>query len=131
MTQLTYLYRHFDKQNRLLYVGITSHIDTRTSTHRAKSPWGPEIARTLVETFDTRIRAAIAELQAIEAEKPLHNIVPGRERRRKMESTVMLSARIPTDLAARMKTLCDKEDLNVSDFVREVLEKALPQKEAL
>lgn len=41
----TYVYRHYDKDDRLLYVGITVNPKRRAQGHKQKSPWWPSIAR--------------------------------------------------------------------------------------
>ena len=70
----TKLYRHFDKDNKLLYVGISYDFLKRTSQHRLKSGWWDNIANMTVESFRTRKEAEEAEYNAIIKEKPLHNI---------------------------------------------------------
>jgi len=70
----TALYRHFDADGRLLYVGITENLPSRDRQHRA-SPWHGKIAETKTQWFDSREDAARAEAQAITTERPLHNAV--------------------------------------------------------
>lgn len=67
------LYRHFDADGQLLYVGITSDLQSRTSHHKATSAWFDKVARTTTVCFDTREAALAAEAAAITKEKPLHN----------------------------------------------------------
>ena len=71
--QKTTLYRYFDSEGRLLYVGITGDNTKRQSQHRRNSFWFGEIASAKFEHFDTRRDAAQAEVLAIKNEKPLHN----------------------------------------------------------
>lgn len=125
MTAQTYVYRHFDKKGILLYVGIATNVAMRTSGHRLKSPWAKEIHSTTSKPYKTRMKAAIAELQAIDREKPLHNVVPGTERRRKFEDLIMISVRIPATLMQRTLLACKQSKMNKSAFVRSALEKAL------
>jgi hypothetical protein len=68
------LYRHFDQDGALLYVGISLNAVSCLSAHR-RSPWSNRIARIEVESHPTREAALAAELAAIRNEKPLHNIV--------------------------------------------------------
>lgn len=70
----TALYRHFDVEGRLLYVGITGRPTHRISAHMSKSPWEPEIERMDVRFFATRDGALAAEAIAIRDEAPIHNI---------------------------------------------------------
>lgn len=39
MTEMTYLYRHYDKAGILLYVGISCNVLLRTDEHNNAAPW--------------------------------------------------------------------------------------------
>ena len=67
------LYRHFDKDGALLYVGISRSAAARLAQH-SKSPWDHLIARVDVESLDTRQAALKAERKAITTEKPIYNV---------------------------------------------------------
>lgn len=69
----TALYRFFDSDGLLLYVGITSTTDSRWSHHRLHAAWWPQAATKQVEWFTERGDAAAAELEAIRTEAPLWN----------------------------------------------------------
>lgn len=71
MTQ-TALYRHFDAEGRLLYIGIAKNALRRLSQH-ATAPWAQDVRTIKVEMFASREDALTAEGLAIRAEKPLHN----------------------------------------------------------
>jgi len=70
----TSLYRHFEKDGTLLYVGISLNHVVRLSQHKAASPWFEKIATVTIEQFETRAEALKAETKAVVKEKPLHNI---------------------------------------------------------
>jgi len=70
----TTLYRYFDSEGQLLYVGITGDNTKRQSQHRRNSFWFGEIASATFEHFVTREQAAQAEINAIKLEKPKHNV---------------------------------------------------------
>lgn len=70
----TNLYRYFDKDDKLLYVGISLNAVYRLSQHKITSPWFYEIAKITVETLVNREQAMKAEVKAIQNEKPIHNI---------------------------------------------------------
>jgi hypothetical protein len=74
----TALYRHFDADDKLLYVGISLSPTYRLSQHGDCSPWFGRIARITIEWFDSRDAAMAAERQAIKAEKPECNVVHNR-----------------------------------------------------
>lgn len=70
------LYRHFDKNGQLLYVGIAwTSVERLMNGHRSNSHWFNDIVRIEIERFETREDARKAELEAIDKEKPVHNIV--------------------------------------------------------
>ncbi|TAL00365.1 MAG: GIY-YIG nuclease family protein [Rhodospirillaceae bacterium] len=73
--QWSCLYRHFDKDGALLYVGIAINPMMRyINDHRRFAHWFKDITRIEIEHFPTRKDAFAAERQAIAAEKPLHNV---------------------------------------------------------
>lgn len=72
--QKTTLYRYFDSEGELLYVGITGDNTKRQSQHRRNSFWFGEIATASFEHFDERATALEAETLAIRHEKPKYNI---------------------------------------------------------
>ena len=69
------LYRHFDRDGRLLYIGISLNAIARLAEHRDTSHWFSQIARVEIEPYPTRKAALAAELEAIRTENPLYNIV--------------------------------------------------------
>lgn len=69
----TALYRLYDTNDLLLYVGITSEPKVRMKAHAADKAWWPEVSTREFEWFDSREDAAKAEIAAIRAEIPVHN----------------------------------------------------------
>ena len=67
------LYRFYNSNRDLLYVGITKNVETRFSDHKRSKPWD-EIATITLQHFSTRSAASKAEIRAIAAEKPRWNI---------------------------------------------------------
>lgn len=74
MSTVTHLYRLFDKEDRLLYVGISKKVFNRINEHMKEKSWACEIAREEVQRFPNRGEASHAEIEAIKNEKPLYNI---------------------------------------------------------
>lgn len=70
----TTLYRAFDSEGVLLYVGIAVDWGRRWSQHRERSHWYGQVTRVELEQHSTRSGAREAERQAVEDEKPIHNI---------------------------------------------------------
>lgn len=78
----TALYRLFNAQNELLYVGITWYpLPERMQDHENKKPWWNEVHHATAIWFESRREADDAETQAIHAERPKYNIMkrPARE----------------------------------------------------
>lgn len=69
------LYRFFDKDDRLLYVGISVSSAQRLSQHRSSQGWWRQVARMEVSHLDCERREAEQiEASVIKTERPLHNI---------------------------------------------------------
>jgi predicted GIY-YIG superfamily endonuclease len=69
------LYRCFDSDHRLLYIGISTNALARLMVHRESAYWFAQIATVTIEHFDSRDDAAVEEQLAIMTENPLHNQV--------------------------------------------------------
>ena len=74
-----YLYRHFDADGQLLYVGITCNPSKRLGQHRRSKDWFTDIAQTTYEKYASRADVIAAEKAAIEAEHPLWNVCHNKE----------------------------------------------------
>lgn len=67
------LYRHFDADGRLLYVGISLSSIKRLAWHIKNSSWCEDIRTITIEPFPTKALARLAEAAAIKNENPLFN----------------------------------------------------------
>lgn len=70
-----HLYRHFDADDRLLYVGVSLSTVHRLGQHKDHSHWFEKITKITIERFDSREESLDAETAAIQFERPLYNIV--------------------------------------------------------
>lgn len=68
------LYRHFDSDDNLLYIGVSTSILRRLSNHKSNAYWYDQIAKITIENFDTKKEMYEAEKKAIVAEKPRFNV---------------------------------------------------------
>lgn len=96
----TQLYRHFDKDGVLLYVGISLSAIQRLEQHKTDSGWFKDIATITVQHFRSRADALWAETQAIHSENPKYNIVRTRPQVHTCDeptSTERVMARIPVE----------------------------------
>ncbi|MEH3135371.1 MAG: GIY-YIG nuclease family protein [Mycolicibacterium neoaurum] len=73
------LYRFF-AGDELLYIGITNNPWTRTKAHQSDKSWFRAVTRSTMEHFDTRAELIEAEIAAIQAEKPKHNVTYNNDR---------------------------------------------------
>ena len=68
------LYRLFDAQGALLYVGISKSAISRMTQHASQQQWWRDVADVRIESFAcTRREILDIEERAIRTEKPLHN----------------------------------------------------------
>lgn len=68
------LYRMFDSNGRLLYVGITAHPPARFRSHQEQKYWWERVTQITVQNFDSRAELEEAERVAIVTETPFYNV---------------------------------------------------------
>lgn len=68
------VYRFYDANCHLLYVGRSAQIGVRLASHQSRSRWFDEVDTITVEHFETAEAAEEAERQAIGAERPKFNV---------------------------------------------------------
>ena len=68
------LYRYFDENDRLLYVGITKNQFQRFQSHAFNAKWVELIHKATFEHYFSRSEVRQAEITAITNENPLFNI---------------------------------------------------------
>lgn len=71
---MTSLYRHFDRDGRLLYVGISKNAVARLNGHKGKASWYADIRNVTIANYPSRDAALRAEARAIRTESPAHNV---------------------------------------------------------
>jgi GIY-YIG catalytic domain len=74
VSECTAVYRLYDADDVLLYVGIGRRPENRWKRHVRSKRWWPQVARKHVEWHSDRPAALLAEAVAIHDEKPLYNI---------------------------------------------------------
>lgn len=72
----TDVYRLYDEQGRLLYIGISGNLPQRLMLHSRDKEWWPRVSRAEAEEHPTRRAAFDAEYAAILSEAPLFNTPP-------------------------------------------------------
>lgn len=104
----TALYRLFDQDGALLYIGIAVDPEVRLRVHSREKTWWPQVAQRSIEWFASRPEAEAAEIQAITSESPTHNVSHSTTRQRGDAKAEYRSpypkprqVRIPTDMWKR------------------------------
>ena len=70
----SWLYRFYNSEGELLYVGVTENFDRRFKEHRSSKDWWPEVSDVRLSRSNLcDVRAA--EQHAIVSERPLHNVM--------------------------------------------------------
>lgn len=69
------LYRLWDVNDRLLYVGITCQPSRRMRTHAGQKDWWRHVTRITIQHFSDRQELVEAETEAIATENPKYNIL--------------------------------------------------------
>lgn len=69
----TALYRLYDADDNLLYLGISFDPEARWEQHKNDKHWAHQVVRRTVEWYPTRGEALAAEERATAAEKPRHD----------------------------------------------------------
>ena len=73
---MTYtLYRHYNEDDVLLYVGVSMRVLLRTVAHARSSSWFKDVNYITLEHFVDRTSVLAAEAKAIGLEDPKHNIL--------------------------------------------------------
>jgi predicted GIY-YIG superfamily endonuclease len=69
------MYRIFDADDALLYVGVTTNGMARLQNHRSVQEWWPRVARIEIEHLPTwsAAEATLLEAEAIRTEQPMYN----------------------------------------------------------
>lgn len=73
------VYRYFDIDQRLLYVGVARDPIHRYRQHRSKAEWISQATACVIEWHPNRDTALDVEQHAIQTESPLHNGRMGRK----------------------------------------------------
>lgn len=77
---MTTLYRLFDANDRLLYIGIAERWTGRLAQHHADKTWFGDVARLTIEHHPDHTAALEAEAAAIRSERPEHNVMHNGQR---------------------------------------------------
>ena len=71
----TDLYRLYDTNGVLLYVGISNRWPSRMKQHTKDKQWFNSVGKVEISHYCTRREAEAAEKAAIKSERPIHNVL--------------------------------------------------------
>lgn len=103
----TALYRHFDADGKLLYVGVSLNAVARLSQHKLNAGWFGQIASVTIEWLGSRHAALDAELRAIRTETPAWNKVGRKAVTKAFETSsarISLSKRKPCHVVLHLES---------------------------
>lgn len=122
-----HLYRHYDSEGNLLYIGMSLHILARLYQHSTSSNWFENIARIEIQHYPDRASVLKAEKEAIKNEKPrynYHNLDTQSEEDHWLRRSAKTFCFIPRPLV-RKKIIAraKKEGKTVSTVINDILER--------
>lgn len=113
------VYRLFDSDRQLLYVGRSGHLRDRLDEHSRRQPWWHLVAGLSWERCSSQADSVAREAAAIRCEAPRFNVQPGAAGAR--EAMVMTTCRLPRELHERLHRAARMEMRSVSDLQRDLL----------
>jgi len=123
VSERTAVYRLYDANDVLLYVGMTRHPDARCGHHATHKRWWPEVCRREVQWHTNRAAALRAEAAAIRDEGPCYNaVIPHAD-----GSILGCSVRTDVPAIARGNVSTEFRRIRIDDDLWERLEKAAKQ----
>lgn len=108
---MTCVYKHYDTDGRLLYIGSTRKFPSRTMEHEAASRWYRLVAQIKIEKFESMSDALARERELIELKKPPFNIAHIRKKMVAIGSGVRNKPEIVGGLKAYLESASAMEAL--------------------
>lgn len=121
----TSLYRVFSAEGELLYIGISGDVPARLVQHRTTAPWWPSSPPVVTHVdYADRETAHRAEMEAIAAENPLHNLLRHPYRPPDQRSRVY-PMRIPEGLREALQQEAARQDRSLNWLIRDAVREYL------
>lgn len=102
------VYRFYDKDGNLLYVGQTAWFEERRRSHQLTKTWADEIDNVTIEEFPTRAKALKAEAKAISTENPKYNYAG--------KHTKLIQNLVPT--GPELLTILEKVEIELEEVLK-------------
>lgn len=120
MSNVRTLYRFYDAEDVLLYVGLSVNPGRRMEKHKATQPWWSDVARIEMEQHEDLKTLQAAEREAIKTEQPLHNVrMNGRATSARPVEWICEVCKTPIDDGRGYVTVSYSELLSYPDRVKE------------
>lgn len=135
------LYRVFDHEGALLYVGQTLAPVHRFATHQRQKNWWRDVATIALQHFQDLDAVSEAEREAIRGENPVHNILHSRRSSPPAGQTdltvvddgqcsPLIHPRLEPTIRVRLDAYCQRERRSITNAVNKLLDDALTAVEA-
>jgi predicted GIY-YIG superfamily endonuclease len=117
------LYRMYDKDSYLLYVGISAYLSTRLGAHQASKDWWFEVSTITLEHYIDRNSALQAERDAIAHEHPRENVA--RPAHQRLSRTSIDRKMVPQDslrlFLAEVQSCTEQLEISADRYQRSLL----------
>lgn len=110
------VYRLFNVEGDLLYIGQTGDISVRLRNHKHDKPWWDEVAEMRTTPYLSKGAAVEAERVAIREERPRYNVQLAVGSRK-----VVVNFRVPEPVKEAALERAEREGINLSDAMRDLL----------
>lgn len=105
MPKFNSIYKHYNTNGELLYVGASQNPFARLKSHELCSSWAADISLVYIERFDSLDDALSAEKQAIQSEGPKFNTAHTKFRKRKKPKCRVDHSDLTDDQLDRMRSI--------------------------
>lgn len=119
----TLLYKLYDKDDALLYIGITARLEYRLPAHRRNREWGERISKIRTRKYKTEYLARVAEREACLKHQPLFN----KRGKTYVEEKVSVTARIPKSLCEKLEKMVRERNITKTQFLSRLVEEKLKE----
>lgn len=110
---MAFVYRYYNDEGVLLYIGESLSYIRRLSEHLKKASWVESVCSVTLERFDTKKQAQNAEREAIEKENPVFN--KQYNQKTKSNSKECFSLKPNEELEMTFKELIDSKGLSTKE----------------
>lgn len=125
----TAVYRFFNADGRLLYVGIAYDPAERWKDHARRTKWWKDAVNNTIDWYDTRAEAERAERTALRYEKPIYNkagsVTPYQGPTAKLGMKLPRKVSIDDDVWADFERLCAERDVTPEEDIAAHVERSV------